>query len=456
MSESTIAAISTGLTSSGIGIIRICGDDSFSIINKIFKTKSNKDMNDSESFKAHYGHIVDNGEIIDEVIVLIMKAPHTYTREDTVEINCHGGIAVMKRVLEVVFKNGAIPAEPGEFTKRAFLNGRIDLSQAEAVMDLINSKNEYAIKNSISHLNGNLYKEIEELRKMIIYHTALIESALDDPEHYSLENYGENLLIDVDNIVNRVDKMLKTFDNGRIISEGIRTVIVGKPNVGKSTLLNNILGIEKAIVTNIPGTTRDILEENVNIDGISLNFVDTAGIRNTDDIVEKIGVERSIDNIDNADLVLFVIDSSVPLDENDKKIISLLENRNVIVLLNKTDLETVANIDLLKESFSNVLSISAKENIGMDEFRDTIKNMFFSGLVSYNDEIMITNERHKYLLDSALESLYLVRDSIIQGMPEDFFSIDLINAYTSLGKIIGEALEEDLVNEIFDKFCMGK
>lgn len=456
MSESTIAAISTGLTSSGIGIIRICGDDSFSIINKIFKTKSNKDMNDSESFKAHYGHIVDNGEIIDEVIVLIMKAPHTYTKEDTVEINCHGGIAVMKRVLEVVFKNGAIPAEPGEFTKRAFLNGRIDLSQAEAVMDLINSKNEYAIKNSISHLNGNLYKEIEELRKMIIYHTALIESALDDPEHYSLENYGENLLIDVDNIVNRVDKMLKTFDNGRIISEGIRTVIVGKPNVGKSTLLNNILGIEKAIVTNIPGTTRDILEENVNIDGISLNFVDTAGIRNTDDIVEKIGVERSIDNIDNADLVLFVIDSSVPLDENDKKIISLLENRNVIVLLNKTDLETVANIDLLKESFSNVLSISAKENIGMDEFRDTIKNMFFSGLVSYNDEIMITNERHKYLLDSALESLYLVRDSIIQGMPEDFFSIDLINAYTSLGKIIGEALEEDLVNEIFDKFCMGK
>ena len=232
--------------------------------------------------------------------------------------------------------------------------------------------------------------------------------------------------------------------------------LIGRPNVGKSTLLNNILGIEKAIVTNIPGTTRDILEENVNIDGISLNFVDTAGIRNTDDIVEKIGVERSIDNIDNADLVLFVIDSSVPLDENDKKIISLLENRNVIVLLNKTDLETVANIDLLKESFSNVLSISAKENIGMDEFRDTIKNMFFSGLVSYNDEIMITNERHKYLLDSALESLYLVRDSIIQGMPEDFFSIDLINAYTSLGKIIGEALEEDLVNEIFDKFCMGK
>lgn len=455
MSESTIAAISTGLTSSGIGIIRICGDEAFSIINKIFRAKNCKDMNDSESFKAHYGHIVNNEEVIDEVIVLIMKAPHTYTKEDTVEINCHGGIALMKKILDLVLANGASPAEPGEFTKRAFLNGRIDLSQAEAVMDLINSKNDFAMKNSISHLNGRLFKEISELRKMIIYHTAFIESALDDPEHYSLNNYGERLLIDVDNIVNRVDNMLKTFDNGRIISEGIRTVIVGKPNVGKSTLLNNILGVDKAIVTNIPGTTRDILEENVNIDGISLNFVDTAGIRNTDDIVEKIGVERSLDSIDNADLILFVVDSSVPLDENDKQIMSLIQNKKVIVLLNKTDLDSVINREEFS-NFENIISISAKNDVGMDDFRSAIKSMFFSGLVSYNDEIIITNARHKYLLDSTIESLKLVKESIGLGLPEDFFSIDLMNAYTNLGKIIGEAVEEDLVNEIFEKFCMGK
>ena len=456
MNNSTIAAISTGLTSSGIGIVRISGDDSLDIIDNIFKSKKKKKLKDCESHTAHYGHIYDGDTIIDEVIVLIMKAPNTYTREDTVEINCHGGLVVMKRLLETVIKYGAKPAEPGEFTKRAFLNGRIDLSKAEAVMDLINSKNNYALSNSLSHLNGRLFDEIKSLREIIITHTAFIESALDDPEHYSLDNYGDKLLIDVEKIEYRVDNMLKTFDNGRIITEGIRTVIVGKPNVGKSSLLNNIIGVDKAIVTNIPGTTRDIIEEQVNLDGISLNFVDTAGIRKTEDIVEKIGVDKSISNVDNSDLVLYVVDSSIPLDDNDFDIINLIKDRKVIVLINKTDLKCNIDISYLNNIFDNVLLISAKENIGMDDFRNMIKELFFKGNLSYNDELCISNIRHKVLLESCLESLKLVKKSIFDSMPEDFYSIDLMNAYISLGKIIGESVEEDLVNTIFEKFCMGK
>lgn len=456
MSESTIAAISTGLTSSGIGIVRISGNQAFDIINKIFKSPKGKDITKSDSHTAHYGFIYDGDSLIDEVIVLLMKAPHTYTREDTVEINCHGGIIVMKKLLETVIKYGAELAEPGEFTKRAFLNGRIDLSRAEAVMDIINAKNIYSLKNSINHLNGRLYEEIRDIRSIILNNTAFIESALDDPEHYSLDNFVDKLLLDVESIKNRVDKLLKTFDNGRIISEGIRTVIVGKPNVGKSSILNSILGVEKAIVTDIPGTTRDIIEENVILDGISLNFVDTAGIRSTDDIVEKIGVDKSLENVDNSDLVLFVVDSSIPLDKNDFRIIELIKNRKVIVLINKTDLENRVDTSYLTDIFSNIIYVSAKENLGIDKLNDMVKDLFFDGKISFNDEVCISNMRHKMLLESSLDSLNLVIQSINDGMPEDFFSIDLINAYTSLGKIIGESLEEDLVNEIFQKFCMGK
>lgn len=456
MTNSTIAAISTGLSPSGIGIVRITGDDAFGVIEKIFKSKSGKNVSDGESHKAYYGHIVDGDKIVDEVLVLVMRAPHTYTKEDTVEINCHGGLTVMKKVLELALKNGAKPAEPGEFTKRAFLNGRIDLSRAEAVMDLINSKNDYALSNSISQLEGNLYNEICEIREVIINNTAYIESALDDPEHYSLDNYGDKLLVDVDNLIFRVDKLLTTFDNGRLITEGIKTVIVGKPNVGKSTLLNNILGTDKAIVTDVPGTTRDIIEENVNLDGISLNIIDTAGIRDTSDIVEKIGVEKSRENIESADLVLYVVDSSRPLDSDDESIINLVKDKKCIVLLNKSDLPSVAEINHIKDIFENVLYISAKENIGIDSFKDLIVKMFFEGSLQYNDEICITNARHKALLDECIDSLRLVKASVLDGMPEDFYTVDLMNAYSSLGSIIGESVEDDLVNTIFSRFCMGK
>ncbi|MBR5337621.1 MAG: tRNA uridine-5-carboxymethylaminomethyl(34) synthesis GTPase MnmE [Lachnospiraceae bacterium] len=456
MQDSTICAISTGLTSSGIGIVRISGHKAFSIIKKIFKTKKDIDITEGESHKAYYGHIISGREVIDEVIVLIMKGPHTYTTEDTVEINCHGGVAVMKKVLDLVVRSGARIAEPGEFTKRAYLNGRIDLSRAEAVMDLISSKNEMALKNSVKLLDGGLYEKIRDMRDMILEHTAYIEAALDDPEHYSLDSYGDKILPDVDKIISDVDNLLKTFDNGRIITEGIRTVIVGKPNVGKSTLLNILSGSEKAIVTDIPGTTRDYLEEEINLDGITLNLVDTAGIRQANDEVERIGVERSFENMESADLVIYVVDLSVPLDDNDEKIMSSISGRKSIVLLNKSDLETRINIEYIKARFDNILIISAKEHKGTDELKKMIRDMFFNGELSFNDEICITNLRQKNLLSDALESLHLVRQSVHDGMPEDFFSIDLLNAYNSLGFIIGESVESDLIDEIFEKFCMGK
>ncbi len=456
MQDSTIAAISTGLTASGIGIVRISGQDAFTVISKIFKTNKIDDVAKAESHRALYGHIMDNDRIIDEVIVLIMKAPHTYTREDTVEINCHGGVTVMKKILDLVLRSGARLAQPGEFTKRAFLNGRIDLSRAEAVMDLISSKNEYAMKNSIRQLSGDLYNKIKGMRELILGHTAFIEAALDDPEHFPLDNYGDKILPDVDKLISDVDKLLKTFDNGRIITEGIRTVIVGKPNVGKSTLLNILSGSEKAIVTDVPGTTRDYLEEQINLDGITLNLVDTAGIRQTRDTVECIGVERSKDNIESADLIIYMVDSSVPLDENDEDIMSLIAGRKVIVLLNKTDLATDINTDIIKSRFENMLLISAKKNEGIEELKTLIKDMFFEGSLLFNDEVTITNERHKEQFMLTLDSLKLVRKSVTDGVPEDFYSIDLLNAYDSLGYIIGESMDSDLIDEIFGKFCMGK
>lgn len=456
MDTTTIAAISTGLTPSGIGIVRISGNDAFSIIDKVFRTKKNIRVSQGESHKAYYGHIVSGDEVIDEVIVLVMRAPHTYTKEDTVEINCHGGVAVMKKILDTVIRHGAVPAQPGEFTKRAFLNGRIDLSRAEAVMDLISSQNDYARKNSLKQLDGVLYSKICQMRNVILEHTAFIEAAIDDPEHYCLDNYGDKLLIDVDKLLFDVESLLKTFDNGRIITEGIRTVIVGKPNVGKSTLLNGILGFEKAIVTSIPGTTRDYIEESVNLDGITLNLVDTAGIRDASDEVERIGVSRSFDNISSADLIIYVVDLSVPIDKNDEDIISHIQGRKSIVLLNKTDLDVKADIEYIKSKFDNILYVSAKNNEGIEELKASISRMFFEGNLAFNDEIVITNARHKDQLLLVLDSLKLVKESVLNGMPEDFFSIDLLNAYDFLGNIIGASVDEDLIDEIFEKFCMGK
>ena len=458
MQNDTIAAIATAMSPSGIGIIRISGDDALSVIDRIYKSKNNKKkISACQSHTIHYGFIYDGDEKIDEVMVLLMKAPNTYTREDTVEIDCHGGVYVMKRVLEAVIKNGARPAEPGEFTKRAFLNGRIDLSQAESVIDVINSKNDFALKSSLSQLGGAVLGSIRQIREQLLHEIAFIESALDDPEHISLDGYPQKLRVIVDNEYVEIDGLLKTSDNGRILKEGINTVIIGKPNAGKSSLLNVLVGTDRAIVTDIAGTTRDVLEEQINIGGITLNLVDTAGIRSTEDVVEKIGVKKAMEHANGADLIIYVVDSSVALDDNDYDIINFIKDKKAVILLNKSDLASMVSADDIKKLVDKtVISVSAKESSGIDELSDTIKDMFFDGEVSFNDEIYITNIRHKKLLSDAKESLKLVMNSIDDDMPEDFYSIDLMSAYESLGLIIGESVEDDLMDEIFSKFCMGK
>lgn len=454
----TIAAISTAMTGSGIGIIRISGEKSVSIAEKIFHPgKKGKKLSEQAAYTAHYGMIKDGEEIIDEVLVLLMKKPHSYTAEDTVEIHCHGGVYVMKRILDLVIRNGARPADPGEFTKRAFLNGRIDLSQAEAVMDVIQAKNEYALKNSVSQLKGSVMKKIRALREQVLYEIAYIESALDDPEHISLEGYPQKLCVKVDNFLKESEELLTGAEEGRVLREGIRTVIVGKPNVGKSSLLNVLAGDERAIVTEIAGTTRDVLEEQIRIRGLTLNLVDTAGIRETEDVVERIGVDRAKNMVNEADLVLYVVDSSSVLDENDEEIISFLKDQNVIVLLNKSDLPSAVNSEMIQERLSKpVISVSAREETGIEEFADLLEKMFLEGRVSFNDEVYLTNARQKNAMEEAKRSFERVKESIEAGMPEDFFSIDLMAAYDSLGQILGESVGEDLVNEIFSKFCMGK
>lgn len=454
----TIAAVATAMTASGIGIIRISGPDSRVITGKIYRSKGGKKkIEDLPTHTINYGFIWDGEEMIDEVLVMVMDGPRSYTGEDTVEIDCHGGVLAMKRVLETVVKYGARPAEPGEFTKRAFLNGRIDLSQAEAVIDVINAKNEYALKSSVSQLRGAVQKVIREIREQILYQIAYIESALDDPEHISIDGYGEHLKEETESIKEKIDRLLDTVKEGKLMKEGIKTVIVGKPNAGKSSLLNILVGEERAIVTDIAGTTRDILEETIVLHGISLRMIDTAGIRNTEDVVEKIGVGKAIEYAKDADLVLYVVDASIPLDENDREIIKLLEDKKAVIILNKTDLKQVVEESDLRELAAHpVVSISAKEEEGIDRLEQQIKEMFFEGNLKFNDEIYITNVRHKAALEEAKRSILLVEDSIEMRMPEDFYSIDLMNAYEALGSIIGEAVGEDLVNEIFSKFCTGK
>ena len=492
MITDTIAAISTALSDSGIGIIRVSGPEALSSVNRIFvNSKYERKLLGYKTHTIHYGYIVDydyickyddlhanidfsegklsedvRNHILDEVMVSVMKGPHSFTKEDVVEINCHGGVMMVKKILENVIKTGVRVAEPGEFTKRAFLNGRIDLSEAEAVMDIIHSKSEFALKNSVKQLKGSLSQKIKELRSKLIYEIAYIESALDDPEHYDLTEYPEELRKKVLFIQDDIAKLIDSFENGKVWSEGINTVIVGKPNAGKSSLLNAIVGTDRAIVTDIPGTTRDTIEENVMFQGINLHMIDTAGIRNTEDTVEKIGVQKSIDHIEDADLVLYVVDSSVPLSEEDMDIMNLVKNRKCIVLLNKNDLEQIVSENVIREMFSNIdanafenvhiISSSTMKENGMVAFSKLLSDLFINGYVKMNDEVVITNIRHKEALMASEESLQKVLESIDMCMPEDFFSIDLMSAYSSLGYIIGEEVGDDLVQEIFTKFCMGK
>lgn len=458
MKTDTIAAIATAMSNSGIGIVRISGDEALEVADRIFRPKKgSRKFSDMETHTIHYGYVVDGEEVVDEVMLLIMKAPRSYTCEDTIEIDCHGGVLVMKKILETVLKYGARPAEPGEFTKRAFLNGRIDLSQAESVIDVINAQNELALKSSVSQLQGAVLEKIKDIRAVVLHEIAFIESALDDPEHVSLDGYPEQLRGIMSDAHSKVKKLLDSSDNGKMLKEGINTAIVGKPNAGKSSLLNILVGEERAIVTEIAGTTRDILQEQIQIGGIGLNVIDTAGIRDTEDIVEKIGVNKSREYIEKADLIIYVVDSSTELDENDQEIIEAIQDKKAIVLLNKSDLDAKTDAAILQERLDKpILSISAKNNTGIHELEKLIEEMFFSGKLSFNDEVYITNIRQKNALAEAESSLKMVLQSIDDGMPEDFFTIDMMNAYEVLGTIIGESVGEDLVNEIFSKFCMGK
>ena len=459
MRTDTIAAIATGMCNSGIGIVRISGNEAFTVIDKLYRNKDGRKVkvSQSRSHTVHYGFIYDGDEKVDEALVLIMKGPHSYTAEDTVEIDCHGGILMVKKILEAVIHAGARTAEPGEFTKRAFLNGRIDLSQAEAVADVINATNEYALKSSVSQLSGSVSKRIKELRSRILYQIAFIESALDDPEHISLDGYDGKLMELLNPMVEEVEGLLASADDGRVMTEGVKTVILGKPNAGKSSLMNVLLGEERAIVTEIAGTTRDTLEEHIYLQGISLNVVDTAGIRDTEDVVEKIGVDRARRAAGDADLIIFVVDGSRPLDESDREIMDFIRGRKSIILLNKSDLEIVVGKDELEGmSGQKVIPVSATEEQGIEELEQEIKRLFYRGELKFNDQVYITNVRHKEALEQTLRSLMMVKRSIEDCMPEDFYSIDLMDAYEQLGLITGEAVDDDLVNEIFARFCMGK
>ena len=457
--QETIAAIATSSKNGSISVIRVSGENSFSIVSRIFCNEKGTliDLNEKKSHTIQYGFIFDGSKKIDEVLVLLMKAPKSYTAEDVVEIQCHGGHYICQVILDLLVRHGVRVAEPGEFTKRAFLNGRLDLSQAEAVMDVIQSKSELALSNSMSQLRGSIKNRIQKLREVILEDVAYLEAALDDPEHISLDSFDETIEGHVRTLLKDTNHLLENCNNGRIMKEGIQTVIVGKPNVGKSSLLNCLLRENRAIVTNIPGTTRDTLEENINLNGLSLKIIDTAGIRNTDDKVEQIGVNKAKEIAEGADLIIYVVDGSKDIDENDKEILEIIKNKKVIVLLNKTDIDRVVDIEQLNEiPKEDIIEFSAKAGLGMDELEEKIKDMFYSGEITFNDQVYITNARHKEALENSYNSLLKVKESVDAGMPEDFYSIDLMDAYEQLGLIIGESVEDDLVNEIFSKFCMGK
>lgn len=472
MYTKTIASIASGM-GGGIGVIRISGDDALTVAGKIFRKRSQIDLTSEcekdgiqyddkyfwkkESHTIHYGFIVDNGKVIDEVMVLLMKKPNSYTREDVVEIDSHGGPFIVKKILETVLENGAVLAEPGEFTKRAFLNGRIDLAQAEAVMKLISSENNYALDSALSQLEGNLSKYIENIRQDILHDMGYIEAALDDPEHYELGEFRFELKDKLQNDREKLNELIEHFDDGRMKSEGINTVIVGKPNAGKSSLMNLLLDEDRAIVTNVAGTTRDILEERVKLGDVILNLVDTAGIHETNDIVENIGVNKAIEYADKCDFIIYVVDSSERLDDADFKIIDILQQKKGVILMNKSDLNPVITVeDIQKKLNWECITFSNETKQGMKELENYVNNSFLDGNISFNNQVYLTGIRHKEAVISAIESINAVLQAIDDDMPEDFYTIDMMDAYKELGLINGETASEDLVNKIFKEFCMGK
>ncbi len=465
MKNDTIAAIATALGNSGISIIRVSGEDAVDIVDGVFVMPSGKRLSECDSHTIHYGHIVYDNDVIDEVMTSVMKAPNSYTGEDVVEINTHGGILVTKKVLSVVVASGARLAKPGEFSKRAFLNGKIDLSRAEAIMDVISAESEMALTNGIKQLNGDVQKKIMELRDILIDDIAHIEAALDDPEHIDIDEYRDELTGNIKHVHKECKKLSESTERGRIIKDGISTVILGKPNAGKSSLMNRMLGTDRAIVTDIEGTTRDSLEESLIIGDVRLKLVDTAGIRSTDDPVEKLGVAKSLEYVRDADLILYVVDSSVSLDDNDKDIICGIVGKKLLIIYNKTDLKEKTDTEKLRmvmkdfghsESDFRIIPVSVKNNVGMDMVKDSITELYDLGDIKTGNEVMLTNLRHKEAIDSAVLSLENVLNSLHNNMPEDFLTIDMMNAYGSLGEVIGESISDDLADRIFSRFCMGK
>ena len=468
MEEKTIVGIASA-AGGGIGIIRVSGSESMKIVDSIFHPgKFNNEENEAlidksylqqqKSHTIHYGFIIDgNNEVVDEVMVSVMKAPATYTREDVVEINCHGGNYILQRVMKLLLEKGAFLAEPGEFTKRAFLNGRIDLSQAEAVMKMISSKNEFALQSAVKQLEGSVSKYIQQIREQILYEMGRIESALDDPEHYDLTGYSDELFDKTEQQIVSLQRLLDRFENGRMKSEGINTVIVGKPNAGKSSLMNILLDEDRAIVTDIAGTTRDALQESVRLGGLMLNLIDTAGIHNTEDTVEKIGVDRAKQYIEQADFILFVVDGSEEWSDEDEQILPLIAQKKGIILLNKADLKAKVSELFLKDKLSwDTIAFSNETKQGLQQLEQYITDKFERGDLQFNDQICLTSIRHKNAVMQAVNALHRVEQSIKDGMPEDFFTIDLMEAYQQLGLINGDTATEDLVNKIFEEFCMGK
>ncbi|ADL13830.1 tRNA uridine-5-carboxymethylaminomethyl(34) synthesis GTPase MnmE [Acetohalobium arabaticum] len=460
--KDTIAAISTAVGEGGIGIVRISGPEAIEIADKIFKSyqQPDKKLNKVDTYTAHYGHIIkpETEQVLDEVISLVMKAPKTYTKEDVVEINCHGGMVPLQKILELVLDVGARLADPGEFTKRAFLNGRIDLSQAEAIMDVINSQTEAGLEAAMDQLEGGLSDQINNISQKILRLLANLEASIDFPEDEIEDFNSEELEKRVIEILSEIEDLLATSKQGRIVKEGIQTAIIGKPNVGKSSLLNALLRENRAIVTEVPGTTRDVIEEVINIDGIPLKIIDTAGIREAENEVEKIGIEKSEKFLKRADLVLLVLDAHCGITDEDRKIIGLAEGKDTIIVVNKTDLEPKLAVEELKEELDMeaVVETSATEGIGIKELEELISDMVFGGQIKSTDQTLITNLRHKEAIEDAYEDMNRVKETVEQDLPADFVTIDLKSALEKLGKITGDTVDEDIIDRIFADFCLGK